>query len=111
MRVRRLGIQLDAVWLGPPYDSFLRRLWQRLPCSRIVNPLLEEEDCATGAGRTFRNQHHGGRREEAVILASILEARQVAISPIRPTRRLIGDSGDLCERVDCLARLVKDDVI
>ena len=111
MRVRRLRIQLDAVWLRPSYHSFLRHLRQRFPPRRIVSPLLQEEDRATGAGPAFRNEHHAGRGEQTGILGAILKARQVAISPVRPARRLIRDSGDRRESVDCLARLVKDHVV
>src|SRR5487761_265674 len=111
VRIRHLRVELAAIRLGPAHHSLLVGHGQGLPAGDVVGPLLEEQDGASGTGAPWGNEGDCRSVEQAWVLRTIHETGEVTIMAVGPARGLLGNAGELPERLDRLACLVEDDVV
>ena len=106
-----LVVELDAVGLRSPDHPLLLGIRERLPCSRVVGPFLQEQDRPARAGPTVGDDRDVRGLDQRRVLAAVDEAGQVAIVPVGPARGLLRDGGQLTELGDGVAGHVEDDVV
>ena len=110
VRVVGLVLELDAVVLPPADHLLLFRHGERFPGSRVVAPLLQQEDRAAGA-RAVRDHRELRRFDQGRVLAAVDEAGEISVVLVRPARGLLRDRRDVVQRGDCLASGLEDDVV
>jgi hypothetical protein len=106
-----LGIELDAVPLGAADHLPLGLVVERPPGRRVVDPLLQEEHRAAGAGQPVRHQRVAGRAREGRVLGAVLEAGEVAVPVVGPAPELAGRSGVRRQPAQRVQGRVEDDVV